>query len=528
MEDQEMNDKENISNEKETEQKPANKVAAWFKKVGVWFKNVWEMLKEKLGIKNLITIGYAVLAVIIIIFIISLSVVSVKYNKVNNSTLNGGTINGGSSASNVEESLFNTWKEGYLTTSKYEGAYSLTYSDKTTVTKDGEVESTKESTEKEVTLDDGQYVNVQTAVTTKGTTTSGPYVSYEIIKKNGEQYLYYDYTYERTNSSGEPEYSYLYPYIVDENFHKADRVSRYKRLISYQDNASYWLANCSSFEKAKSVLNTAIFRSYRDYITSSEFKIEEKDGAFVATITYSIVETESDRYEYTDTTLVLSVKDGKLYQYKCTETSTSDYFETGKKTITARECNLDIDYASNETLFNTISEGKNPKGDVKGGYQIYVKYYVNGGVYNTNNSTNIGSSVSLIETDTFDWYLDKECTKLYNNEKMTSEGISLYGKLKDENTSKLIITVTTSRVYPDYYPEGLEEEDTVETSVIEFTSVEDAKTKFETYFLDGKSHDEKAVINGTEYTVGDLSNFTFETNKTYYISYCDYINGLYS
>ena len=80
MEDQEMNDKENISNEKETEQKPTNKVAAWFKKVGAWFKNVWEMLKEKLGIKNLITIGYAVLAVIIIIFIISLSVVSVKYN----------------------------------------------------------------------------------------------------------------------------------------------------------------------------------------------------------------------------------------------------------------------------------------------------------------------------------------------------------------------------------------------------------------------------------------------------------------
>ena len=518
MEDQEMNDKENISNEKETEQKPTNKVVAWFKKVGAWFKNVWEMLKEKLGIKNLITIGYAVLAVIIIIFIISLSVVSVKYNKVNNSTLNGGTVNGGSSVSNVEESLFNTWKEGYLTTSKYEGAYSLTYSDKTTVTTDGEVESTKESTEKEVTLDDGQYVNELTAVTTKGTTTSGPYVSYEIIKKNGEQYLYYDHT----------EYASLYPYIVDENFHKTEGVSKYKRLISYQDNASYWLANCSSFEKAKSVLNTAIYTSYKDYITSSEFKIEEKDGAFVATITYSIVETESDRYEYTDTTLVLSVKDGKLYQYKCTETSTSDYFETGKKTITARECNLDIDYASNETLFNTISEGKNPTGDVQGGYQIYVKYYVNGGVYNTNNSTRIGSSVSLIETDTFDWYLDKECTKLYNNEKMTSEGISLYGKLKDENTSKLIITVTTSRVYPDYYPEGLEEEDTVETSVINFTGADNAKTQLNTYLLDGKDDDEKITINGTEYAIKDLSNFTFESNKTYYITYCEYKNGLYS
>lgn len=527
MEDQEMNDKENISNEKETEQKPTNKVAAWFKKVGAWFKNVWEMLKEKLGIKNLITIGYAVLAVIIIIFIISLSVVSVKYNKVNNSTLNGGTTNGGSSVSNIEESLFNTWKEGYLATSNYEGAYSLTYSDKTTVTTDGEVTSTETDTEKEVTLDDGQYVNEQTAVTTKGTSTSGPYVSYEIIKKDGEQYLYYDQTYEGTMSNGEPRYSYLYPYIVDENYHKTEGVYRYKRLITFNDNASVWLANCSTFEKAKSILNTAIYTSYQEPITSSDFKIEEKDGSIVATITYTYVEISDIKYVYTDTTMVLSVKDGKLYQFRCTETSTSDYF-SGIKTITARECNLDIDFTSNETLFNTISEGKNPTGAVQGGRQICVEYYVNGGEYNTNNYTNIGSSVSLIETDTFDWYLDKECTKLYNNEKMTSEGISLYGKLKDEITSKLIITINISKVYPDYFPEGLREEDTVNTSVIEFTSAEDAKTKFETYFLDGRSHDEKAVINGTEYTVGDLSNFTFETNGIYYITCCDYVHGLYS
>ena len=505
MEDQEMNDKENISNEKETEQKPTNKVAAWFKKVGAWFKNVWEMLKEKLGIKNLITIGYAVLAVIIIIFIISLSVVSVKYNKVSNSTLNGGTVNGGSSVSNVEESLFNTWKEGYLTTSKYEGAYSLTYSDKTTVTTDGEVESTEEITEKEVTLDDGQYAHEGIEVKNKGTSTEKTTDAYEIVKKDGEQYIEYDHN----------DYATGFPYIVDENYYKADAISHYRRLVTFNDNASIWLANCSSFEKAKSVLNIAIYTSYHCPIKSSDFKIEEKDGALVATITYSYVEVSYEAYVYNDTTIVLSVKDGKLYQEKYTETSTSDYYKTGKKTITARECNLDVDFTSNETMFNAICDGKDPL-TIQGGMKFCVEYYVNGGEYN-DDYISIGSSVSLIETDTFDWYLDKECTKLYNNEKMTSEGISLYGKLKDENASKLIITKVESKVYPDYYPEGLKEEDRASTTIIDFTSADDAKTKVE-----NNCSEDKITINGTEYTVKDLSDSFFEIGETYYITYYQY------
>ena len=538
MEDQEKNNNEVIKDEKVDVEdatnvdnadpsreaytnKPTNKVVEWFKKVGAWFKDTWEKLEKKLGIKNLVIIGYATLAVILVILIVSLSVVSVKYNKVSNGTLNGNTINGAGSnnsatVSQKEEQLFTTWKEGMNATAKYDGVYSITSKSKSTTT-DNDVETHVVSEEEnEILLNDGQFIykvnhnEKRYDVDTKETTNSDN-ISYNVIIKDGDQYK------EFSEGTG------IF-YLVDEYAYKNIKKESLEALQSAKCEG-IWVASADSFKNATNKLNIFLTTGYLDDIaTNSSVEISEIDGAVVLSLKYSCYESATTICTYEKK---YSVKGEKVVKIEEKVTADGTDLDNSATTKIVSEEVTNIEYESNVATFAQLTEGVSIPTE-RVALNTSVDYYINDYYYSDFSA--IGETISyLTNTSYIDWYIDKDLTTPYTNQIVRGDGLSLYGKIKTPGSSEiyLMLGYSYTYTYPDYYPEVLKSEPStyMRNDLYAFDSVDACKSKVDLYNSEDVS---KYNINGKDYTVEEFNNFQFELGKTYIVIYYRTTSGLYS
>ncbi len=543
MEDQEKNNNEVIKDEKVDVEdttnkvdntdssgevypnKPTNKVVDWFKKVGAWFKGTWEKLEKKLGIKNLVIIGYATLAVILVILIVSLSVVSVRYNKVSNGTLNGNTINGAGSnnsaaVSQKEEQLFTTWKEGMNATAKYDGAYSIVSKlDSTTL--DSGVK-TRVSTEEinEVLLDDGQYIykynwNDKRYNADSQETGSASTVKYNAIIKDGEQYKEF--------SDGKDAY-----YAADEYSCKIAEKPCLSQLQSVKCEG-IWVASSDSFKNATNKLTAFITRvSQGSLLVSSSVEISEENGAIVLLVKYTLVENDASAIVNDTTEIKYFVKDGKVVKVEEKRTIDGKEVDNNATTKVESETTTTVEYKLDTDTFNQLKTSLTIP-TTKTALMGSVNYYIND--YCNSQMAEVGEPLdSLIYSRSVDWYLDKDYTTLYTNEKVKGgDALNLYGKIKTPSASQIYLVFTDhiDYKYPDFYPELIKKDSLDRWSqVYDLDSVDDCKTIVANNIYNGSS---KYTINGVDYTKDELDNFNFELGNTYIIvvGYSTY-SGLYS
>ena len=542
MEDQEKNNNEVIKDEKiDVEDttnkvdntsssgevytnKPTNKVVDWFKKVGAWFKDTWEKLEKKLGIKNLVIIGYATLAVILVILIVSLSVVSVKYNKVSNGTLNGNTINGTGSnnstaVSQKEEQLFTTWKEGMNATAKYDGVYSIVSEYKSTTLDSGV--KTQVSTEeiKEVLLDDGQYIykdnwNSKRYNADFQETASTSTIKYNAIIKDGEQYKEF--------SDGKDAYN-----AADEYSCKIAKKPCLSQLQSVNCEG-IWVASSDSFEKATNKLTTFLTKSsVGGLFVSSSVEISEEDGAIFLLVKYSLVDNDSSAITYDTTEIKYFVKDGKVV--KVVEKRTIDGKEVDNSATSKieSETTTTIEYKSDTDTFNQLKTSLTIP-TTKTALMGSVNYYIND--YCNSEMAAVGESLdTTLNPQSVNWYLDKDYTTLYTNEKVKGgDALNLYGKLKSPSATEALVVIARhiDRAYPDFYPEVLRREASDSWSKIcTFDSIDDCKSVVN---QEVGTDCIKYSINGVEYTQEEFSNFQFELGNTYIVVVYKTYSGLYS
>ncbi len=493
---------ENVEETKETaQQETENKDS---KKEGSWFKNTWDTIYNKLGFKNLLIISYSALGVIILALIISVSVVGVKHGDLKNQSSN-------STFSAKDEKSFNKWKKGVMSSFNYDGEYTLDETADSKTYKGDTLIDNDNATVKAMILPNGQYA-YSMKLTSNGTAADS---EYEVIKNDNGVYKF---------AGNEQESSKSY-YAVDSQYYK--EAATYIMDFNTDDFGEvYVCASASSLDEIENIARITSIYTLGVSISNFECSIESKKGAISLNVKYLVQDIDSDYFEDTIYDITIDVSKGHISKIVYTTTLTEDMIddsESDTKVINSKVYNYT--YSSDITFLNSLIDGKNDfSGKEMKKYDASVRYYVEGGLLGE--ISNYNNEPVNPYFSGYTWYLDKECTKQYNNEPVVTGGLDLYGKLNAQTDGKahFIMLKNHHYIYPDNYAELLKEEDNVRADVLS-SNVSDTSDFINDEFED---YNVKITMNGKEYSVKELSEYTFEANKIYTLSYTVNANPFYA
>ena len=504
----EENVEQTTENKEEIKEKKPNKV-------GAWFKNTWNTIYNKLGLKKLLIISYIALGVIVIALIISVSVVGAKNGKLK-------TESATSSFSKKEEASFDTWKKAAIASLNYDGELTLTETDDTKDYYADIINSHNLDTYQEMIYPDGQYAFLNNYK-------YEPYDETGNIKNDGVvEKTYYDIvkndngTYKRTTEYYEEEKMYE---IVDNKYYKQLTVD-----IDFHSFEEVLIcASASSLSDLENIAKNTAFYLGKS-ISTFECSIESNKGVTSLNVKYTVSDTASSCFDDYYYDITISVSNGYISQISKNNTLNRDYIDDSAKDykeVETIECNYA--YQSNITFLDSIIDGKNDfSGTGNKNHNSDVYYYVEGGLLETIYNYDIGDPINPY-FDGYTWYIDEACTTLYTNQPQTSEGLKLYGKLNEQTDGEahLIVLRNNHLVYPENYADLLKEEDYT-SATVNALDISDTTAVADSILDMFDDYTGKITMDGKEYTVEELSKYTFEANKIYTLSYDYNVNPFYA
>jgi hypothetical protein len=483
------------------------------KKEGSWFKNTWNTIYNKLGLKKLLIISYIALGVIVVALIISVSVVGAKNGKLKNQSAT-------TSFSKKEEASFTTWKKAAIASLNYEGELTLTETDDDKDYYEDIINSNTVNTYQEMIYPDGQYAfskNYKYEYYVDGKIDSTDEDTYYDVIKNDNG------TYKFTNKSYEDAKAYQ---IVDNKYYKDISLS-----IDFSSFEEVLIcASASSLSELENVAKCSAFY-LGEPIYDFECSIESNKGVTSLNVKYTVTNTASSFFDDDYYDITISVSNGYISQILKNETLIRDEIDDSEKDyklVKTKVC--DYVYHSDITFLDSIIDGKNDfSGTANKNHNSDVSYYLEGGLLKTVYNYEIGDPFTPYFDSGYTWYIDEACTTPYTNQAKTSGVTKLYGKLNEQTDGKahLIILKNKHFVYPENYADLLKEEDYA-SATINALDISDTTAAANSILGMFGDYTGKITMDGKEYTIEELSKYTFEANKIYTLSYDYNVNPFYS